>query len=230
MRRLTSSLCVAALLLVCHSPAALAIPVSGSTLDQFSFLEPGNAGTAYLTTPGEVFRRAQTFTVGIEGQLDRILVEFNRGVLDWDASIASQMRLLSVNNGIPDAILATSSARTITPYDTDTVSTAFGTFDFFDLGLNFNVGDVLAFEIIYDGAVQWYENTYAGGSDIIINPPYYYDWTAIPEIDTAFQTYMVASSSTAVPEPSTMSLLLAAGFAAIILQRRRRLRGESRPS
>jgi len=218
VRKLTQNLCAAVLLLASHAPVALAIPVYEAQLDQYSFLTPGNSGIAYLTSPNEEFRRAQSFTVGIGGQLDSILVEFNPAVVSWGEGVADQMRLLSMNNGVPGEVLATSAARTLTPFNTPTNNYVFGTFDFTGFGLNFNVGDVLAFEIIYDGGVQWYEDTYAGGSDLIINPGFYENWTAIPQIDTAFQTYMAPRQL--VPEPSILWLLAAGLVAAFVLKNR----------
>lgn len=170
--------------------------VSASVLDQHSFTElsPSNAGVASLSDSLGNFRRAQTFTVGFDGYLDSVLVEFNGAVPYWPSGTIQEMRLLGTTaSGIPtDNILAT-----VNTYSLDSV---FGSFNFSASNLYLSAGSVLAFEVIGGGAIQVNNSTdisspyypsYQGGSDYYINPAYgINDWTQNAGADLRFQTYM----------------------------------------
>lgn len=171
---------------------------SASVLDQHSFtgLTPSvNAGIAYLSDASWGFRRAQTFTVGIDGYLNSVLVEFNAGVSQWPSGTIQEMRILkTTSSGVPtDTVLASVGPFTLT-------NDVFGTFDFSSYNLHLSAGSVLAFEIIGSGAAQMnnstdpsspYYPTYQGGSDFYINQPYgIANWTQNLGGDLRFQTYM----------------------------------------
>lgn len=206
MRNFSRCLYVGGLLLLIGQTAAHATAV----LDQHSFLVPNQNSGAALLSEGS-FRRAQTFTVGMDGTLDHISVHFNGAVTIWDPGVAERMNLIRVENGVPGTTIASTTARTLSTIDVGPQwdPAYVGDFDFSSLGLSFQAGDQLAFEI--DGGwLQWYEDVYAGGSDFYLNPSYgIMNWTANTVADLGFQTYM-----TPVPLPSAL-LLLVSGIASV---------------
>jgi hypothetical protein len=191
-----------------------AIPVvSGGTavLDQFSFPDINQAlpelGTAFLSGQNGEFRRAQTFTVGLDGFLDSILVQFDSDLLTFPfpiSSYVSEFRLLETSNAAPTNIIATRQ--------TVSLNGQFGTFDLSDSNLFFTAGTVLAFELVGQGGVQTETNgdTYLGGSDYFLNTRFGINEFRPNPIDLRFQTYV---NTVSVPEPGTLALCLSALFA-----------------
>lgn len=216
---------ISAATLFCVSAGA-----SASTLDQYSFTEltpSDGAGIAYISDTFGSFRRAQTFTVGLNGYLDSVLVEFNGAVSGWPDGSIQEMRILGTTpSGAPtDTVLASVSSYTL--------NNVFGTFNFSSSNLYLSAGSVLAFEIIGDGAVQTNNSTdisspyypsYQDGSDYYINHPYgIHNWTQNAGNDLRFQTYM-----NPVPLPAT-AWLFASGLLGLIKVAKLKLKG-ARPN
>jgi hypothetical protein len=164
------------------------------------------AGGFDMSTPSRdysSFRRAQTFTVGINGILNSIAV--------FGSSQFDSINILSTLNGVPTTILGMSSQYQATGRST--------TFDVSALNVNVAVGDVFAFEVkgwgMLDGAYG-----YSGGSDFYINPSFGINsFTSNSSSDSFFVT-TVDGQSVAVPEPGSIGLFLIAGISMLALRRR----------
>lgn len=197
--------------LYCSSASAATV------LDQYSFrdlIQGTNSTIAVLSNANGNFRRAQTFTVGVDGYIDSIIVELNEGVKDFTPSFyAQEMRILDTSpSGAP-------TNNIIASVDTYILNNVFGIFDFRSLNIFANAGTVLAFEIVGAGAIQGNNNLYLGGSDFVINKyRNINDWQQDLPTDLAFQTYM-----SPVPLPTSV-ILFAPSLAGLLLLKSKRLK------
>lgn len=175
---------------------------------------------------------AQTFTVGISGQLTSI------GLRLGVTGPLTELLVLSANGGIPTFnILATSTAISQAPVNACCQPP--GPTTFFDLmasNLMVAPGDVLAFEPIMlssssgENSMEFFggfADAYSGGGLFFFNPPGQDDWLPFaspyypafyPEemTDAVFETFV-----SPVPEPLSVSLFGAGLFSVAALRRRK---------
>jgi len=184
--------------------AALMLGIVGNAcatviVDQQYYSDERNANGAGSYSD---FRRAQTFTVGVDGLLNSVQV--------FGLNFRS-INILNTSSGVPQTILGSTDVF-------QSAGDAF-TFDVSALGISVAVGEVYAFEVIGGALSGDAIGQYAGGSDFFINPRTG-DTSFTP---TRFDSYFlttVDNLEVAVPEPSSAALLLIAG-AAIASSRRR---------
>jgi hypothetical protein len=168
------------------APAAL-------LLDQDNFPATEVGSGAGGTSRVDGFGVAQTFTVGIEGELAHIGVELNVG-----PGVNVSMSLLTANGSVPTFnYLGTFSA----------ISAAASKLTFFDvtsLHLDVFVGDVLVFEV-YAGHPVASATSYLRGSKFFRNAQAgITNWTPAGA-DFIFETYV--ETAAAIAEPATIALL-----------------------
>lgn len=157
--------------------------------------EIGSAASSYFN--GD-FRRAQTFTVGVEGSLNKLAVDFDLNHTGTPPVYSINILQTDAAGRPTDNILATVSSFSW--------SSNLATFDFSSSNLYLKLNSVYAFEVV--GGLIRANNSmvsgspvaalYAGGSDY-----YKYsglDWTSNPTADLRFQTYM-----TPVPLPASIA-------------------------
>jgi hypothetical protein len=177
---------------------------AGATIivDQ-TFHEAGGFGVSAPSSDYFSFRRAQTFTVGINGILNSIAVFGDRQFY--------KINILSTLNGVPTTILGMSSQYQATGRST--------TFDVSALNVNVVVGDVFAFEVKGEGMLDG-SNGYSGGSDFFINPDFGINSFKFNGRSDTFFVTTVDGQSVAVPEPGSIGLFLIAGISMLALRRR----------
>lgn len=162
---------------------------------------------------GTTFGRAQTFTVGVAGDLAAI--EFQLGNVN---DTPSRIDILATSGGVPTGG---------SPVDPSVLGTVFGgtnnagwaSFDVLSLGLSVAVGDVLAFKV-WEGHVLAADTSYAGGNAFFFNTGANIDDWATQSSELLFRTY-VEEAAPAVPLPAGLPLLLS-GVAALAITRKRR--------
>ncbi len=187
--------------------AVLLIPLTADAVpivDQEHFVAHPNATGGLSGIP--TFGRAQTFTVGLTGLFHSLDVQLDGG--------ATQARILATSAGAPIGGVGGSTVLAVT-HAVSNVGDVF-TFDFSASRLAVDPGDVLAIELIGDGA-WWGVNvigggSYSAGSDYFFNTIIDVDtWSINQNLDWNFRTYIQVS------EPPAAALLglgiLAFGFA-----------------
>jgi hypothetical protein len=159
---------------------------------------------------------AQTFTVGLTGQLTKVEVKVSRY-----ASFTGPLGVFVVPTigGVPDDT-------TVLGYSVfagDTISTAWNNndsnwlaVDLTSFGISVSSGDVLAIVLATDNPSLFIEGLYAwhgdsgnpySGGNLFWTTNASPDWTAVSDADLGFRTF-VESRSGMVPEPSTLVLLV----------------------
>jgi len=156
------------------------------------------------------FPIAQSFTAGMTGTLDIVQIGYN-GSTEGKASFAMMIR---DGDGLDGTILGGQSILGQTNLDTGEIVNL----DVSTMGIRVAAGHQYTFEFIgFSGLGNSSErgplfsnlNPYAGGR--LYSPVGYGD---MPDWDLAFQTFVTPSSTSPVPEPDSVSLLLV-GLAAV---------------
>jgi hypothetical protein len=179
------------LVFLINSPWLNAAPI----LDQNTIIDFGASNSEIGSAAGSsfngYFRRAQTFTAGIEGNLSKIVLDFD---LDQPGTppVYSISILQTDATGIPtDNILATVNSFSL--------SGNLATFDFLSSNLYLKLNSVYAFEVV--GGLIRANNSlvpgspvaalYSGGGDYFKNSDFgINDWASNATADLRFQTYM----------------------------------------
>ncbi len=160
---------------------------------------------------------AQTFTVGISGQLDHIEVDI---YLRQSVPGSIQLDLLSTIAGVPTSTVlgATSVPNSSVPYlfPDPPVHHAFVTFDFAALNVNVTQGEVLAIALrssdpqLIGGWMGCGTNQYAGGEFFIDYSTAHVGWVAYGSGDLRFRTYVDTpddgDGNNVVPEPAALAV------------------------
>ncbi len=202
---------------LCHFVCVIAIALSSNiamadTLDQVS--EEGNL--TYLVDSS--LDLAQSFTVGLSGQLTQIDLFIGRDVA---TSSALQFDIRTLTGALPSEPDAGGNIFAAISSSAGTISTTDGwhSFDVSGAGLSVNAGDVFAIALRSDDAAGYRWNAsdsglYTDGANFlrIVN------WVEDPfsrPVDLAFRSFV------AVPEPSSLAILsVFAGLACVRRQRR----------
>jgi hypothetical protein len=200
------------------STPALAVPV----VDQENvFTISQNSGFAAGA------EQAQTFTVGVTGQLTSIDI-FLRAEIIANGPVFSTdpltVRLLPTIGGAPDNNIANALGEVIVAGgDLPTVH-AFHNVDFSAFNIDVTAGDVFAWQIVgnYSAPIRT-GDTYAGGTrycrgtEIACTNP---NWLQLSGQDFGFRTY-VETDVVEAPEPATL-MILGMGLMGLGLAQRRR--------
>lgn len=209
--------------------AVCVYPSYAATLDQFQTA----SNSSSVGFKGGAFRRAQTFTAGLNGELDRVEVLIGQ-FTSLPPAGNPVMSLYSAPAGIPLTWLGSvSTDKNLVPVDNDIYLGNYVSFDIKPLHLQVHTGDVVA--IAMDTAVFGDLYSWEGSQ----NDPYPHGaalsqfgsgpWTpdsliySLGELDRAFKTYV-----NVVPEPTAAGLLLgslvAGAFVRVRVRRRVLLR------
>jgi hypothetical protein len=188
---------------------AAAAPV----LDQ-SYVDPPENVLAFISDPVSGFRRVQTFTAGLSGEMS---------VVEAVGAFEPTMTLdvLATSGGVPtDVILASAGLNSFA-----------GNVARFDLqGLAVTAGDVLGLELVGTEVIgPWFGRDpggYPDGGDFFLNPPAGFDAFTPSGLDMFFRVFVD------VPAPAPVSLLAVGGLMLLLARRAgtattgRRLAGE----
>ncbi len=183
---------LAAVVLAIEAPNAGATPV----LDQMYFdSDTQDLIAGYGSSPDNSFRRAQTFTVGLDGTLDHV---------EMRGAAGAAMRILATTEGVPTFNVLASTGSFVTTGD------GWISWDLSGSGLAVRAGEVLAMDMLGTAPNScywlgdWPGEGYAGGADYFLNVAYGFPGftlnTQEPH-DWFIRTYVE------VPEPVAMVLL-----------------------
>ena len=184
---------------------------------------PGSPIGAYTDTKSSV-QHAQTFTVGVGGQLTRLDLYVYRDSLTTDEL---EFDLRPVLAGTPSENDGTALASfNIGAASVGTVAGGFITLNLGLYGINISPGEMYSIVLQSEGGYTWvgpnefFTPTYMPGdpfhrrTDI---EPLTWTMSSADGFDQAFTTYV----TTAAPEPSALTLLALAGAALALVRRRR---------
>ncbi len=198
--RVTAFLAALSMSLMCKAP------LSANLIEDQT--NPGPIKAAYILQPGGT--TAQTFTVGIAGNLELVdvsLYAFNNypGNLNFEI-VTTSSGLPYLAGQVPGSVLASGTIQV------PSTSGAFlGSLSGFSIPVS--VGEQLAVTLSTETPVEWYfvgdPNSYTGGEAYYTSTSLnsWYDQSA----DTVFSTFVTPSSSSPVPEPSSLALFLLGG-------------------
>ncbi len=192
MKQLIAGLAVLVLLTVASpSPASI-------ILDQSNYANEYNLDVGFTASTAW---RAQTFTVGISGQLARIDVDI---YLRQSASGFIQLDLLSTSAGVPTSTVLGNASVLNSSVPNSPDNHAFVTFDLTASNINVTQGEVLAIALsssndqLIGGWLGSTTTQYAGGEHFYNYPTNQNGWVAYGEdADLYFKTYVN------IPEPAT---------------------------
>ena len=143
-------------------------------------------------TDGSGFQRAETFTVGVAGTLSEI------DIFLVATATFTGFNILSTSAGVPTTVLTTGAL--LSSSSTEAA---------FTVSLPVTVGEVLAIEPVTSGQqLAWRaisSNTYAGGGDFYLNPPFGVNNFTSSGTGEDFQTFVTTPA--AAPEPASLLLL-----------------------
>jgi hypothetical protein len=187
---------------------ARAVPV----LDQI-YLDPrfGGVGTALpeASHPDGLFRRAQTFTVGLSGLLNS--VDIIAGIGEFPGAPGASMQILATANGVPTFTVLAS----VDFFERST--DGWFVWDLSSANLTVTPGQVLAMEMIGGGFLGFTPGAYTGGADYFLNIIQGFpNFTLNPNTDIFFRTFVGTGPREdliRIPEPSAIWLLLFGCFA-----------------
>lgn len=189
--------------------------LNAATLDQSqTAIDGGSVGFK-----GGAFRRGQTFTVGLNGELDRVEVKIGQ-FSSLPPTGNPMMSLYSAPTGIPSAFLGSvSTDKANVPVDNDVYLGNFVAFDVKLLHISVQAGDVLGIVMdteMVDDLYFWMDkenDPYPRGAAVsqFGNGPWTPDSLIYPDLgeqDRAFKTYV-----NEIPEPTTIVLATLTGLA-----------------
>jgi len=149
------------------------------------------------------FNRAQTFTVGVNGILDRIEVM---------GSDALTLALLTTLSGTPTSTV-------ISSVSLSSALNGYMTFDLSAANITVNIGDVLAFEAFGGYSIGSSSNDYANGASYFKNPAFGINsYEQSIGFDIFFRSFV---STSTIPEPAPLALL-GFGLLGLGIMRKRR--------
>lgn len=219
-RKLTAALSVAVGL--AFATAGQAAPMLDQEYDAFA----AGADSAVLLNSN--FAHAQSFTVGIAGQLTSMELQIRQTNLDPPVSDLT-FEILPIMGGIPGgAALASGSIAQATVPELDFSDGSFVSVDLSSFNIFVGVGEVLAIALEYldSGSYNWLStpvgNFYGAGSQFVSLPPGPFD-VELVNGDLGFRTFVDpdAMPPIAVAEPGTL-VGLAFGLIALGFARRRK--------
>lgn len=206
--------------------AGQAAPVLDQEYDAFA----AGADSAVLLNTN--FAHAQSFTVGIAGQLTSMELQIRKTNLDPPVSDLT-FDILSFMGGIPSGpALASGSIAAASVPDLDFTDDSFVSVDLSSFNIFVGVGEVLAIALTYldSGSYNWLStpvgNFYGAGSQFVSLPPGPFD-VELVNGDLGFRTFVDPDATAPVPEPGTLATL---AFGLLVFGFARRQRFKSRPA
>lgn len=194
-RRVSKMLGIAMAAGLLHGGELAAAPV----LDQ-SYVDPPENVLAFISDPLAGFRRVQTFTAGLSGDL-RIV----ETVGAFELSLT--LNIVSTSAGVPSNVILASA---------DLASFADNVARFELSGFKITAGDVLGLELVGADIIgPWFGRDpggYPDGGDFFLNPVAGFDSFTPTPFDMFFRIFVD------VPEPTTLSLLVVGGLMLLVLR------------
>lgn len=223
-RKLSATLAAAAGLTL--ATAGQAAPLLDQEYDAFA----AGADSAVLLNTN--FAHAQSFTVGIAGQLTSMEIQIRRTNLDPPISDLT-FDILPIQGGIPGGTpLASGSIASASVPELDFTDDSFVSVDLTSFNLFVGVGEVLAIALEYldSGSYNWLStpvgNFYGAGAQFVSLPPGPFDIELVNG-DLGFRTFVDPDATPPVPEPGTLASL-AFGLLAFGFARRQKLKSDAR--